>query len=51
MAHGKINVEISKKGEIIFIFIDEYKGNKGIIEISDDNLKKFVSQKEFYDNI
>ena len=51
LAHGKINVEISKKGEIIFIFIDEYKGNKGIIEISDDNLKKFVSQKEFYDNI
>ena len=51
LAHGKINVEISKKGEIIFIFIDEYKGNKGIIKISDDNLKKFVSQKEFYDNI
>ena len=51
IAHGKIEVEVNEEGEIIFMFIDEHKKTKGIIEISASNLEKFVSQEKFYENL
>jgi|GEM_PF-1110008 hypothetical protein len=51
IAHGKIEIEVNAEGEIIFMFIDEYKKTKGIIEISASNLEKFVLQEKFYENL
>ena len=51
IAHGKINIEIDKKGEIVFIFCDDYNEDKEIIEISAKSLENFVLQRELYEGL
>ena len=51
LAHGKINIEIDKKGEIVFIFCDDYNEDKEIIEISAKSLENFVLQRELYEGL
>ena len=51
LAHGTLKINLTENGEIIFNFIDKYKENKGIIEITFHNLEKFLSQEQFYKDI
>lgn len=54
LVHGNSNqyvrIKLNKNKELIFIFTDEYEKTKtkAIIEISSKELKKFLSQEEFF---
>lgn len=57
LVHGDnkryIKINLNNKGELIFTFTDEYEDKNGssfgIIEFEAKNLKKFVSQKAFFE--
>lgn len=51
LMHGHIEVSISRKGEVIFVFSDIYNKREEKIEISLDKLKIFLSQKCLYSGV
>ncbi len=51
LMHGHIEVSISRKGEVIFIFSDIYNKREEKIEISLDKLKLFLSQECLYSGV
>lgn len=51
LMHGNISLNLTSKGEVVFIFSDIYNKRKENISISLHNLKVFLSQESLYKDI
>ncbi|WP_099468464.1 hypothetical protein [Konateibacter massiliensis] len=51
LMHGHVEVSISRRGEVIFSFLDIYNKREEKIQISLDKLKKFLSQECLYNGV
>lgn len=51
LMHGRIDISLNSKGNIIFVFTDKYYKREEKIKIHFNDLKSFLNQKELYENI
>lgn len=51
LMHGNISCELTKKGEILFVFTDSFNKRKDVIKILLEDLKIFLQQSSLYAGI
>lgn len=51
LMHGRIDISLNNKGNIIFVFTDKYYKREEKIEILFNDLQNFLNQKILYENI